>query len=64
MKKNLGQTDRTIRAIVGVISLFLAIFVFNGGLAILFYVVAAIALITAILGVCMLYKPFHISTKK
>ena len=64
MKKNMSQTDRIIRAIIGAVSLLLAMFVFDGGLATVFYVIAAIMLITALIGMCLLYIPFKISTKK
>ena len=64
MKKNMGQTDRVIRLIAGIVLLLLAIFVVSGALAGVFYVLAAIMLVTSFIGTCPLYMPFHISTKK
>ena len=64
MKKNMGQTDRIIRAIIGVVFLLLALFVATGAWAIVLYVLAAIMIVTAIFGVCPLYMLFHISTNK
>lgn len=64
MKKNMGQTDRIIRAIIGVVFLLLALFVASGAWAIVLYVLAAIMIVTAIFGVCPLYMLFHISTNK
>ena len=64
MKKNMGQSDRVIRAIIGIAALLLALFIVSGGWAIVLYVLAAIMIVTAVVGVCPLYLPFHISTKK
>jgi len=64
LKKNMGQTDRIIRAIIGVVFLLLALFVASGAWAIVLYVLAAIMIVTAIFGVCPLYMLFHISTNK
>ena len=64
MKKNMGQTDRVIRLIAGIVLLLLAIFAVSGVLAGVFYVLAAIMLVTSFIGTCPLYMPFHISTKK
>lgn len=63
MKKNMGQADRTIRAILGVAALVVALFFVAGWLDVVLYVFGAIMLITAATGVCPLYIPFNISTK-
>ena len=61
--KNVGKIDRIIRAVVGVI--FIAIgwgLLNNGWLGIVFNVLGAIALLTALTGKCYLYKLLKIST--
>ena len=59
MKKNEGKADRTIRAVLGVVFIYLGITLHWG-----FYIIAAIALITAITGFCGLYHLLKISTAK
>ena len=49
LAKNMGQTDRTIRAIVGVVLLVLAFAVLGGGLAWLAGIVGVVMLATAAL---------------
>jgi hypothetical protein len=62
--KNMGMTDRIVRAIVGIGLLLLAFLVVTGVWQIVFWIVAAILLITAVIGFCPAYFPFHFSTKK
>ena len=64
MKKNMGATDITIRKILGIAALIIAVFVTSGVMDIVLYVFAAIMIITALTGVCLLYIPFNISTRK
>ena len=66
MKKfqNEGTTDRIIRAIVGLILLFIAYYGLTGVLSIIAYVLGAVAIITAIIGFCGCYKLLNISTIK
>ena len=64
MKKNMGSTDRIIRAILGIAAILIALFATLGVVDIILYVFAAIMLITSLVGVCPLYIPFNISTKK
>jgi uncharacterized membrane protein len=63
MKQNMGNTDRTIRAILGIAAIIIALFATSGVVDIILYVFAAIMIITSIVGVCPLYIPFKISTK-
>ncbi|GAF86258.1 unnamed protein product [marine sediment metagenome] len=58
MEKNIGNKDRIIRAVIGVILVLAAILWVKGILGIIFYVIAAILLITAALGFCCIYKLF------
>ena len=65
MKVNESNTDRIIRAVLGVVLLFLG---FGGVLAGSWVVVAeilgAVMLLTAAIGFCPLYAVFKFSTKK
>jgi len=60
MKKNIGNTDRLIRLIVGVVLVVLAAVIPFWWLLI----PAAIALATAAVRTCPLYLPFGINTNK
>ncbi len=64
MKKNMGGIDRFIRVVIGIAALILALFYVGGAWGIVLWVVAAITLISAVLGFCPSYVPFKISTKK
>lgn len=63
LAKNMGQTDRIIRAIIGVVAL-IAFFMVSGGWAWLLLVVAGVMLATAALGSCPPYGLFGINTCK
>lgn len=59
MEKNVGKTDKIIRYILGVI------FIVSGYMVHwVFYIFAAIAIITAIVGTCGLYSLLKINTNK
>ena len=64
MNKNMGNNDRWIRIIVGIIFIAWAIFVATGVWAGALYAIGAILIITSLVGTCPLYMPFGISTKK
>ena len=64
MPKNMGNADRWIRIIVGIIFVVWAIFVATGVWAGALYVLGAILIVTSLVGTCPLYIPFHFSTKK
>lgn len=63
MKTNTGSTDRIIRIIIAIVA---AYFAWKGDvsdtLSIILYVVAAIMLLTTILGYCPLYSIFGVNT--
>lgn len=64
LKLNEGTLDRAIRVVLGVILVALALF--GGVAAPLLYVVwavAAIALVTGVVGFCPLYALFRFSTR-
>mgnify|MGYP001577411266 CR=1 FL=1 len=63
MKKNMGTIDKVIRVAVAIV--FVVLFfthVVTGVLGYIFLAIAALFLITSIIGVCPLYLPFKIST--
>ncbi len=64
-KANESSTDRIVRAVVGVVLLWLSLGPLGGFgtvLGIIVFVISIIALVTAITGFCLLYKLFGIST--
>lgn len=64
MNKNMGNTDRWIRIIVGIIVVLWAIFIATGVWAGALYVIGAILVVTSLIGTCPLYIPFRFTTKK
>jgi hypothetical protein len=60
--KNIGNTDRIIRVIIGLLLLSL-LFLLNGNIKLL-GLLGFIPLITALVGTCPLYLPFGINTRK
>jgi len=64
MKSNESNTDRIIRAVAGVILLYLGFAVLGGVLAIVVDVLGVILLATAAIGFCPLYAMFKFSTMK
>lgn len=65
MKTNMGSVDRIIRVILAVV---VAVLYFTkqitGTIAIILGILAIIFILTSLVGVCPLYLPFKISTKK
>ena len=65
MKKNMGTMDRTIRTIVAVV---IAALIFMGKIsgtaAIVLGIIAAVFLLTSLVGWCPAYLPFGLSTRK
>ncbi len=59
--KNMGQTDRIIRAVIGVVAL-IAFFSVSGSWAWLLLVVAVLMLATSAMGSCPPYALLGIST--
>ena len=72
MKQNMGDNDRSIRLVSGIIALLVIIFlttvisdaVIMLVIGIILYVFATIMIFTSIIGTCPLYTLFRISTKK
>jgi Inner membrane protein YgaP-like, transmembrane domain len=65
MKKNMGTVDRVIRVLLAIVVLVLYLTGNITGLAaIILGIIAAVFVVTSIIGFCPLYTPFKISTIK
>lgn len=65
MKKNMGSLDRIIRVSLAVLVAVLYFTnVISGTWAIILGILALVFLLTSLVGVCPLYMPFKISTRK
>ncbi len=65
MKLNMGRYDRIIRVIIAVVFAVLYLTnVITGTLGIVLLALAAIFLLTSLVGFCPLYFPFRLTTKK
>jgi hypothetical protein len=65
MKKNVGSLDGMIRIIVaGLLAIVILTKAVTGLWAVILGVLAVIMLLTSVVGVCPLYLPFGISTRK
>jgi uncharacterized membrane protein HdeD (DUF308 family) len=64
MKLNESNTDRIIRAVAGVVLLYLGFGVLSGALAIVVDVVGVVLLLTGAIGFCPLYAMLKLSTLK
>lgn len=65
MKSNMGTIDRAVRLIaVAIVAVLYFTGQISGTVAIVLGVLAAIFLITSIIGFCPLYVPLKLSTKK
>jgi hypothetical protein len=65
MKRNMGFLDRSLRVIIAaVIAILFFTDIITGALGIVLLVLAAIFLLTSLLGLCPLYLPFGLSTRK
>lgn len=65
MKKNMGGLDRMVRLVVAVVLIALSYFnIVEGTLALVFYAVSAIFILTSLISFCPLYTIFGIKTCK
>ena len=65
MKKNVGTTDKVIRVLLAVVVAILYFtHVISGTLGIILLAVAAILILTTVIGFCPIYWPFNIRTNK
>nr|NLI51181.1 DUF2892 domain-containing protein [Propionibacterium sp.] len=63
MKPNESNVDRAIRVVVGLVLAYVA-FTTTGLVSILLWVVAAVLLLTGIVGFCPLYRLLNFSTRR
>ncbi len=65
MKKNMGTADRTIRTIIGITIVILYFTgVISGTTAVILGILAAVFILTSLVGTCPLYLPVNLSTRK
>lgn len=64
MIKNVGNTDRMMRIILGAILLILGLFMLHGTLKYIAIIVGVVFIATGFLRFCLLYLPFGINTNK
>jgi len=64
MTQNVGEMDRLIRAVTGVILILAGYSVSEGVWQIVWYVLGGILIINALTGFCLIYKLLGISTRK
>jgi len=65
MKQNMGLLDRVIRIVLAVVVAVLYLTKqLSGTVAIVLGIIAIIFVLTGLIGLCPLYLPFGISTKK
>ena len=65
MKKNMGTADGIIRVLLAVVVVVLGLMkVIAGAWLVVLGIVAAVLVLTSIIGLCPLYLPFKISTRR
>jgi hypothetical protein len=65
MKNNMGTIDKVIRILIAALVIVLYFtHVISGALGIILLIIAGIFIVTSIFGICPLYIPFGISTRK
>lgn len=65
MKKNMGNIDRSLRVIIAlVVAILYFAGLISGTVAIILGILAAVFILTSLVGTCPLYLPFGLSTKK
>jgi hypothetical protein len=61
--RNEGRADRAVRIVIGLVLLAIAGFS-SGGARVVLLLLAAVPLITGLIGFCPLYAPFGLCTKR
>jgi hypothetical protein len=65
MNKNVASWDRIIRAVLGVVLLYVGIAgLVSGWLGVVIAILGAVFLVTSLIGFCPIYAVFKLSTKK
>jgi hypothetical protein len=62
--KNESKNDRITRVIVGVVLFLIAYTMLSGAAQVVVYILAVVAIVTAVTGFCLLYKLLGIDTNK
>jgi hypothetical protein len=63
MKANMGNSDRIIRSLLAMLTLYLT-GVITGTVGVILVVVSVVFLLTSVVSFCPLYAPFGLSTCK
>ncbi|NKQ34280.1 MAG: DUF2892 domain-containing protein [Chloroflexi bacterium] len=65
MSKNMASWDRIVRIVLALVFVGLIVTgTVSGWLAIVLGILAAVFVVTSLIGFCPLYAPFHLSTRK
>lgn len=64
MKSNMGNVDRVLRVVVGIVLVVVGFAVLNGTAGIVVGVIGLVPLATGLIGWCPLYTLFNLKTKK
>ena len=64
MGKNESPLDRGIRVVIAVGAVVLGLSALSGVWSVVAYIIAAVMAVTAIVGICPLYKVFGVNTCK
>lgn len=65
MRQNIGNIDKAIRILLGLgVVLLYAFGIINGWIAIVAFLLASVFALSSFAGVCPLYIPLKLSTKK
>ena len=65
MKKNMGKADRTVRILIAiVIAILYFTNILSGTLGLVLLILAAVFVLTSLIGFCPLYPPLGINTCK
>lgn len=63
MKKNMGTIDKTVRILIAIVIVILAILkIITGPLAIILLILSGIFILTSLFSTCPLYIPFGFNT--
>ncbi|HIP73213.1 MAG TPA: DUF2892 domain-containing protein [Anaerolineae bacterium] len=65
MSKNMASWDRIVRIVLALVFVGLIVTgTVSGWLAIVLGILAAVFVVTSLIGLCPLYAPLHLSTRK
>ena len=64
MEKNIGEVDRIIRFILGIVLFYLVFITNNKLLVVLFTIFGTISILESFIGFCGLYDLFKMNTRK